>query len=144
MKIGDFIEPNQGITPEHLRGVVGGLYSDPRTFVTKDSGKREEFSSGSLRDTQDGKPRYSLIPPEPLKRLADLYVRGADKYGEYNWTKGQPTSRILDSLMRHVEAYRSGETSEDHLAAIAWNAFAIMHFEGTEFDDKHDWSRNEH
>lgn len=30
-------------------------------YTTKDSGKREEFSSGMVRDTQDDKPRYDLI-----------------------------------------------------------------------------------
>ena len=64
------------------------------TYVTKDSGKRQEFATGSRRDTDEGKPRYSLIPPEPLKRLAMLYVRGAEKYDDHNWVKGQPTSRI--------------------------------------------------
>jgi hypothetical protein len=109
------------------------------TYITKDSGKREEFTTGSRRDTQDGKPRYTLIPPAPLKRLADLYVRGANKYDDHNWTLGQPTSRVLDSLMRHVEAYRMGDKSEDHLAAIAWNAFTIMQFEDTELDDRFKW-----
>ena len=108
-------------------------------YVTKDSGKREEFSTGSRRDTQDGKPRYSLIPPKGLYRLAMLYVRGAEKYDDHNWVKGQPTSRILDSLMRHVEAYRLGEKTEDHLAAIAWNAMALMQFENTELDDRFKW-----
>lgn len=108
-------------------------------YVTKDSGEREAFSTGSVRDTQVGKPRYSLIPPYPLKRLADLYARGAEKYDDHNWAKGQTTSRILDSLMRHVEAYRTGEPTEDHLSAIAWNAFALMQFEGTELDDRYKW-----
>jgi len=108
-------------------------------YVTKDSGELEEFATGSRRDSQSGKPRYSLIPPYPLQRLADLYVRGAEKYDDHNWAKGQPTSRILDSLMRHVENYRMGEPTEDHLAAIAWNAFALMQFENTELDDRYKW-----
>jgi hypothetical protein len=41
--------------------------------------------------------------------------------------------------MRHVEAYRMGDKSEDHLAAIAWNAFTIMQFEDTELDDRFKW-----
>lgn len=110
-------------------------------FTTKDSGKREEFSSGAVRDTQEGKPRYSLIPPGPLKRLAEMYARGAEKYDDWNYLKGMPTSRILDSLMRHLEAYRDGDDEEDHLAAICWNAMAIMQFEGTSWDDAHDWKK---
>lgn len=109
-------------------------------YVTLDSGARESFASGAVRDVQEGKPRYDLIPPVPLKRLADLYARGAEKYDDHNWAKGMNTSRILASLLRHIEAYRLGDKTEDHLAAAAWNAFAIMHFEGTEWDDFYDWS----
>jgi len=110
-------------------------------YITKDSGAREEFDSGARRDTQDGKPRYDLIPPGPLKRLAELYARGAEKYDEHNWTKGMPISRYLASLMRHPEQYREGDTEEDHLAAVVWNAMAIMYFQGTDWDDLFDWTQ---
>lgn len=108
-------------------------------YITVDSGEREEFDTGSVRDTQEGKPRYDLIPPGPLRRLADLYARGAEKYDEHNWAKGQPVSRFLASAMRHLEAARTGDKVEDHWAAVVWNVMAIMHFEGTSFDDLHDW-----
>lgn len=106
-------------------------------FVTKDSGKRQEFETGMVRDTADGKPRYDLVPVSPLKRLADLYMRGAIKYEEDNWQKGQPYSRAYASLLRHVYAWREGDRTEDHLAAAAWNAFTIMWYEDNkpELDD---------
>lgn len=112
-------------------------------FVTKDSGKREEFPGGSRRDDASGKPRYDLIPPAPLKRLAELYMRGAEKYGESNWEKGQPVSRFLSSAMRHLEQARAGETDEDHWAAVVWNVLCIMHFQGTGWDDLYDWTPTE-
>lgn len=112
----------------------------PNEYVTLDGGAKQVFDSGAQRDEQAGKPRFDLIPPTPLRRLADLYARGAEKYDDHNWAKGMPTSRILASLMRHIEAYRSGDRTEDHLAAVAWNAFAIMHLEETGFDDFYDWS----
>lgn len=95
-------------------------------FITKDSGKREEFATGSKRDSREGKGRFDLIPPAPLWRLAKLYERGAIKYGDKNWEKGQPSSRYLDSCMRHLVCYMSGMRDEDHLAAVAWNAFGMM------------------
>jgi len=104
-------------------------------YVTKDSGQREEYDSGARRDTQEGKPRYDLIAAAPLKRVAELMARGAVKYGDNNWAMGMPSSRFMASLMRHVEAYRLGERDEDHLAAVVFNALAIMHFEGTNWDD---------
>lgn len=48
-------------------------------FITK-QGKVKQYSSGMKRDTDENKPRYDLIPPELLKRLAELYARGAVKY----------------------------------------------------------------
>lgn len=98
----------------------------------------ETFGSGAVRDVQDGKPLYGSIPPKPLLRVAMRYTEGAEKYGYDNWEAGMPTSRICQSLMRHLEAARRGETDEDHLAAVCWNAIAWMHFEGTEHDDMKD------
>lgn len=109
-------------------------------YVTKDSGKREEFASGAKRDTQEGKPRFDLIPPKPLKRLAELYARGAEKYDEHNWTKGMPVSRYQASMERHLNQWKSGDTDEDHLIAVIWNAFAIIHFEDTGWNDLFDWT----
>jgi hypothetical protein len=117
--------------------------SDPTSFVTKDSGAREGFSSGAVRDTQEGKPRYDLIPPVPMRRLADLYARGAEKYGEGNWTKGMPLSRYQASMERHLNAWKEGDREEDHLVAVIWNAMAIIHFEGTGWDDLFDWTPTE-
>lgn len=92
-----------------------------------DSGAREDFSTGSRRDTRDGKGRFDLITPVGLKRLAVHYENGAKKYGDRNWEKGQPVSRYLDSGIRHFYAYLGGDRSEDHLAAAAWNALAAIH-----------------
>jgi len=92
----------------------------------KDSGERREFSTGSVRDVRKGKGRFDLIPPCSLRRLAKHYENGAHKYGDRNWEKGQPLSSYVDSMLRHGQDYLSGDRSEDHLAAIAWNAFAIM------------------
>lgn len=97
-----------------------------KTYVTKDSGARQEFPTGSVRDKPTGKGRYDLIPTEPLRRLAGLYERGAAKYGERNWEKGQPLMRYVDSMLRHINCLVAGEPLEDHAAAIAWNAFGYM------------------
>lgn len=95
----------------------------------KDSGERQEFNTGSVRDTRDGKGRFDLITPIGLKRLAVHYENGARKYGDRNWEKGQPVSRYLDSAIRHLYAYLAGARDEDHLAAVAWNALAAIHTE---------------
>lgn len=95
----------------------------------KDSGDRREFASGSVRDVRAGKGRYDLLSTVGLRRLARHYENGAIKYGDRNWEKGQPVSSYIDSMIRHGIDYLAGDRSEDHLAAVAWNAFSAMHTE---------------
>ena len=100
-------------------------------FETRDSGEREEFPTGSRRDTQTGKPRYDLIGHEGLTRLAGLMERGAAKYGPSNWRLGQPVSRYYASAFRHLIQWASGNRDEDHLSGVVFNIFGIMHIEDT-------------
>jgi hypothetical protein len=95
----------------------------------KDSGKRQEFSTGSKRDTQEGKGRYDLMSPIVAQRDAIHMENGARKYDARNWEKGQPLSRFLDSAIRHLIKYQEGHRDEDHLAAARWNVGGLMHCE---------------
>jgi len=93
-------------------------------FITKDSGRREEFKTGMVRDTQDDKPRYDLIDGAFLKRWAELMARGAKKYGENNWRKAateDELTRFKASAIRHLFQYLDGDSSEDHAVAVAFN-----------------------
>ena len=109
--------PYEDITPK--------MWDDARSTI-KDSGVREEFSTGSVRDTRDGKGRFDLIPPSFLYRLARHFEEGAKKYGDNNWQRGQNLSRYIDSCMRHINKHRSGHRDEDHLIAAVWNLLAYM------------------
>lgn len=92
----------------------------------KDSGKRQEFNTGSRRDTREGKGRFDLLPPYALFRMARHYENGGIKYGPFNWALGQPTSRYLDSAMRHLWHIAMGDDDEDHASAAAWNCWSII------------------
>lgn len=96
-----------------------------------DTGERTTYDTGCVREPNTDKPRYDLISTEGMRRLAIHYTNGGKKYGDNNWQKGMPWSHCLASLMRHVEAYRSGDNSEDHLAAISWNAMSLCEYEKT-------------
>jgi hypothetical protein len=100
-----------------------------KDYKTLDSGKREEFATGSKRDTREGKGRFDLITPYALARLAGVYERGAEKYGNRNWEKGQPLSRYFDSAMRHLNKVMMGWTDEDHISQALWNIAAFIHTE---------------
>lgn len=96
-------------------------------FTTKDSGVRKAFDSGMVRDTDEGKPRYDLIPLLPLRRLAELYARGAVKYGPSNWQKAnsdEELKRFKASAFRHLVQALDGDRDEDHWSGVVFNVFA--------------------
>lgn len=98
-------------------------------FITKDSGKRQEYKSGMRRDTQENKPRYDLLVPENtpnnmLYRWAMLMERGMDKYGYRNWEKANSQEELIRfkaSAFRHFMQWMNGEFDEDHPAAVLFN-----------------------
>ena len=94
-----------------------------------DGGKRQDFDTGAVRDTAEGKARVDLISPYAQWRVGEWLRLGAEKYAERNWERGIPISRCIASLERHVQQFKMGDTSEDHLAAIACNAQFIMHYQ---------------
>lgn len=104
-----------------------------------DGGARISYGDGlAIREPSIGKGRYDLISPFATRRLAEWYELGAQKYADRNWEKGMPFSRYIDSAKRHLDKYVMGMDDEDHLAAAAWNIFAIMHHQElgqTKFDD---------
>ena len=101
-------------------------------FIVKDSGNRERFATGAVRDTANDKPRPDLISPFFMMRLGEHLRKGANKYTEWNWAKGIPSSRCFASCMRHLMQYAMGKRDEDHLSAAAFNIMAIIHNEETE------------
>ncbi len=95
------------------------------TFVVKDSGAREEFASGMVRDTAADKVDYSLALDGPMfDRLAVHLTNGARKYDKRNWMKaaGQAElDRFRESALRHFLQWYRGEVDEDHAAAVLFN-----------------------
>lgn len=92
----------------------------------KDSGVREDFATGSRRDTRQGKGRYDLLPTRALELLAIHFENGSEKYGDRNWEKGQPLSRYLDSALRHLFKHLQGLRDEPHDVAAAWNILCMI------------------
>lgn len=96
-------------------------------YIVKDSGERQQFSTGAVRDVSIDKPRPDLVSPFFLERLGHHLHKGAKKYSEWNWAKGIPNSRCYESAMRHLMQFAQGDTDEDHLAAAAFNIMVIIH-----------------
>lgn len=117
----------------HQGGTAGDWSPDrlrsPSAFVTTTTPEHDTFDTGSVRGDRTGKGRYDLLPREAIHRVAQLYERGATAYGDRNWERGQPFSRVVDSMLRHAFQAAAGMDDEDHLAAVAWNALALITFE---------------
>lgn len=98
-------------------------------MTMQDSGSREQFDAGAVRDTATGKPRLELISPFFLDRTGEWLRLGAEKYEDRNWEKGMPFSRVTASMLRHCNQWLAGDDTEDHLAAVAVNAMFLMHYQ---------------
>lgn len=80
--------------------------------------------SGAKSSTE--KPRFDLIYRGFLLRLAERMGYGAERHGERNYELGanDPVYRRdrINHLIDHALRYSAGDTSVDHLSAIAANA----------------------
>lgn len=94
-------------------------------FVVKDSGARQQFSSGMVRDTTDNKIDYGLVLDGPMfDRWAAHLTKGAKKYSARNWmlaSGDEEYSRFKESALRHFLQWYRGEKDEDHAAAVFFN-----------------------
>lgn len=67
-----------------------------------------------------GKNRMGLLPPFALERIGEVMTFGAEKYEDWNWSKGMLWSRAYDALQRHLNAWQQRkesdpETGKSHL-----------------------------
>ena len=94
----------------------------------------------------EGKPRMGLNPAEPLMEMAWVLTGGAVKYGDHNWRKGLSYTSVLDSMERHIAAFKKGqdndeESSYHHMAHVMCNAAFLIQYHvdgmGATFDDRY-------
>lgn len=60
----------------------------------------------------DEKIRPSLIPPEAIRALAEVFTYGARKYADHNWRRGTKWSVYYDALQRHLLAWSDGNEQD--------------------------------
>ncbi len=85
-------------------------YSTGRNIADK------EYSKNGIT-----KPRIGLVPPLALTEVAKVFTYGADKYDDYNFSKGAPKTTYIDAALRHINKYNSmtdvdDESNLPHLA----------------------------
>ena len=75
----------------------------------------------------DGKPRFSLVPPLAELEVVKVLSFGAEKYAPDNW-RGIDPIRYVDAAGRHINAHRRGETAdaESRLHSLAHAICCLM------------------
>lgn len=130
-------------TIENSKFVVGDLAEDDQegTIIYWDDGLRawlkiepselptyfEPVKEEVAVRADDGKLQYDLLHPLAQEGLVQVLSYGANKYSARNYEKGLDWSRIINSLYRHLEAFRNGEDIDkeslllhvDHIQANA-------------------------
>jgi len=102
-----------------------------------DSGERQIYSSGMMREPSDIRARFDLILPETqpydttlLYRWASILAMGAKKYEARNFEKAnsvEELERFKSSAWRHFIKLMSGETDEMHDACLVFNINGIIY-----------------
>lgn len=128
---------------------TGDFYTDPitkREYPLDDAiapTSPAQADGGGLR-FNGGKRDFTLIPPDALAYLADLFTIGAKKYAPRNWERGMKYSNIMTSLERHWFAFKSGEDHDPesklyHMVHVVWNAMALLTYQlrGIGEDDRY-------
>lgn len=97
-----------------------GSRDDSHTAL-RDSGEREQFATGSVRDRQKGKGAMELVPDWVLWIVSRVYEEGAAKYASRNWELGQPLSQYIRSAGNHLAKLKAGMRDEPHASQVIWN-----------------------
>lgn len=96
-----------------------------------------QFQTGAIRDLEEGKEDYTeTISWTAFKRYAQYMTSKKAKYGAGNFKKGIPIESYEKSMIRHLQKYMENKFEEgqveveyDHLSAMVFNIFGIMHEE---------------
>ena len=76
-----------------------------------------------------GKARMDLLPPEFLEATATILTFGAKKYEDRGWEKGMEWGRVYASLLRHLNAWWSGEDKDEETGhSHLWHASCCIAF----------------
>lgn len=131
-------------SPGHIvaRYPVSQKFSDEEMdeMIKQLNPQHEQFPGGGMREPQGDRPRFELLYPKDvpfdeqlLTRCAVHMAKGAEKYADRNWEKfSDPASleRAKSSAMRHLVQWMTGDTDEDHAAAVVFNLMAAELIKG--------------
>lgn len=92
----------------------------------------------------EGKPQLSLVPHSLKAACARVLEYGMRKYERDNWRKGLSWNSVIDSLERHIDAFKEGEDCDpesglSHIDHMAANVAFLAEYQKThpELDDRY-------
>lgn len=96
----------------------------------------EQHDTGAIRSKLYEKGikfplRYDLMMCNHIgmRRVAEVFGEGCEKYGVNNWMNGFPESVMVNHCVEHLRLHLAGDVGEDHLAHALWNLFSLMYFQ---------------
>jgi len=90
------------------------------------------FKSGATRSMDVEEWRFDLAPACATRREAKIWAEGAETHGDNNWKMGFPIHVCLNHIEYHLNKYKDGDRTEDHLAKISVNSAMAMYFDDNE------------
>lgn len=119
---------NCDVDEEHAQRLINRISSDNWREPVKPS-YTQVWPVGEGRKDDHGKPRMDLLPPELLDAVANVLTFGATKYGDRNWEAGMDWGRCYAALMRHMNAWWSGEETDPETGmSHLWHAACCLTF----------------
>lgn len=61
----------------------------------------------------EDKLRWSLLPLDAVRKILEVFMFGAKKYGDKNWLGGMKWSRLYEACLRHLTSFFGKEDSDE-------------------------------
>lgn len=131
-------------------GRQSDIFNDKQDGPYLEGAKKVLFQSGAASSKI---PRWDLIPPAALRRLAKRFELGLEKHGDRSWNARSKqdalqdrewviarASHAIDHALKFLEKYASGkpDDGDDDASAIAWAGICLMM--ATEKKEEKDWT----
>lgn len=84
--------------------------------------------TGAVRSKDADGTRFDLISPLFMEAVAKVLHEGSVKYNDHNWRKGFAWSECLNHLEKHINEFKKGDRSENHLAHAACNIMFLIEY----------------
>lgn len=92
-----------------------------------------------------GKPPLSMVESSLIEEVAKVLDFGSRKYSRNNWRKGLKFNSVIDSILRHLLAFKDGqdldpESGLSHLGHIGCNLQFLIYYmkNNKDMDDRLD------